>query len=151
MYGWTSIRAKAALHVYIEASGYGIASERRLGRQALMHESKIITLYMLQRAGRLLCASIAAMVQSVCKGRKLSIDAAELLGYAVKRNLGQPPLRAVPGIEERASIIGSVGQITSVANGMTMPIEVRFSAINEPVGGNYAFGEFLTATELGTS
>jgi hypothetical protein len=56
-----------------------------------MHESKIITLYMLQRAGRLLCASIAAMVRSVCKGRKLSIDAAELLGYAVKRNLGQPP------------------------------------------------------------
>jgi hypothetical protein len=32
-----------------------------------------------------------------------------------------------------------------------MPIEVRFSAINEPVGGDYAVGELLTGRELGTS
>jgi hypothetical protein len=88
-----------------------------------MHESKIITLYMLQRAGRLLYASNAVMVRSVCRGRKLSIDAAELLGYAAKRNLGQPHARRL--WYRGASVYYRLGRkITSVANGMTMPIEV---------------------------
>ena len=32
-----------------------------------------------------------------------------------------------------------------------MPIKVGFSAIDEPVSSNYAFGELLTARELGIS
>ena len=32
-----------------------------------------------------------------------------------------------------------------------MPIEVRFSAINEPVGDDDAIDELLTGRELGTS
>jgi hypothetical protein len=69
-----------------------------------MHESKIITLYMLQRAGRLLVRKQCGQSAGVYKGRKLSIDAAELRGYAVKRNSGQPQLLAHLGIDERAFI-----------------------------------------------
>jgi hypothetical protein len=36
-------------------------------------------------------------------------------------------------------------------SGMPMPIKVWFSAIGEPIGGNYAFGELLTFVEPGTS
>ena len=45
---------------------------------------------MLQRAGRLLSAGNAAKAWDGYKGRKLSIDAAGLLGYAVKRNSDEP-------------------------------------------------------------
>jgi|tagenome__1003787_1003787.scaffolds.fasta_scaffold17714330_1 hypothetical protein len=63
---------------------------------------------MLQRAGRLLYAGKAAQPWNIYKGRKLSIDAAGLLGYAVKRNSGEP-LCANPGIDARASVLCSAG------------------------------------------
>jgi hypothetical protein len=45
---------------------------------------------MLRRAGRLLPAGNAVKTWDLYKGRKLSIDAAGLLSYAVKRNSGEP-------------------------------------------------------------
>jgi hypothetical protein len=60
-------------------------------------------------------------------------------------------MRADPGIDERASIIGSAGRSPMPPTGTPMSIKVRLSAINEPVGGNYALGELLTLMELGSS
>jgi hypothetical protein len=111
---------------------------------------EIITLYILQRAGRLLCASNAAKARGIYKGDKLSIDVAERLGYAVKGSSASCHA-CRPGIDERASIIGSADRSPVPPMGVPMPIEVRFSAINEPVGGDYALGELSIAPELGSS
>jgi hypothetical protein len=45
----------------------------------------------------------------------------------------------------------SVSRTPVPSTEMPMPIELRFSAIDEAAGGNYALGELLTIGELGTS
>jgi hypothetical protein len=102
---------------------------------------------MLQQSGQLPHENNSDKAQGVYKGRKLSLDAAEVLRLRCEKKLGRAIVasrlryqradtRHVLGKQIAGAVTGNSGIVLAIA---------------EPVGGNYAFGGFLTATELSAS
>ena len=86
-------------------------------------------------------------VQGTYKGRKLSLDAAEVLRLRHEEELG-PTVIASRSRYQRVSAYYVIGkQVAGAAIGNSAIV----LAIVEPVGGNYAFEKFVTATELSAS
>jgi hypothetical protein len=113
----------------------------------LGHESEIITLYMLQQSGRLPYENNADKAQGFYKDRKLSLDADEVFQLCCEKKLGRAIVASRPRYQ-RADACHVFGkQIAGAVTGNSGLV----LAITEPVGGNYTFGGFLTATELSTS
>ena len=86
-------------------------------------------------------------MQCVDKGRKLSLDAAPLFQLRCDKKLG-PTIVAFRPRDQRVSAYHMIGKQTA---GTVMGNSGIGLAIVEPVGGNHAVGEFLTATEFGAS
>jgi hypothetical protein len=86
-------------------------------------------------------------VQYVYKGRKLSLNAAEVLQLRYEEGLGPTIIASRPGYQ-RVSTYHVLGKQTA---GVVTGNAGIVLAIAEPAGGNYAFGKFLTAAELSAS
>ena len=102
---------------------------------------------MLQQSGRLPYENNADKAQGVYKGRKLSLDAAEVLQLRCEKKLGRAIIASRPR-HQRVSAYNVLGKQVAGAAISNSKIVL---AIAEPVGGNYACGEFLTATEPGAA
>src|SRR4051794_24482385 len=102
---------------------------------------------MLQQSGQLPHENNSDKAQGVYKDRKLSLDAAEVLRLRCEKKLGRAIVASRPRYQraDTRHVLGK--QIAGAVTGNSGIV----LAIAEPVGGNYAFEEFLTATELSTS
>jgi hypothetical protein len=112
-----------------------------------VYEAKIITLHMLQQSGQPPHKNNVDKAQGVYKGRKLPLGATEVLQLSYEEEPG-PTIIASRSRYQRVSACHMLG---NQAAGATSGNSGTVLAIAEPVGGNYAFGEFVTATELGAS
>ena len=102
---------------------------------------------MLQQSGQLPYENNVDKAQGVYKGRKLSLDVAEVLQLRYEEEL-VPTIIAFRSRYQRVSAYHVIGKQTA---GAAIGNSGIVLAIAEPVGGNYAFEEFVTATELDAS
>jgi hypothetical protein len=102
---------------------------------------------MLQQSGQLSHKNNADKAQGVYKGRKSSLDAAEVLQLCCEEKLGSAAIVSRPRYQ-RVSAYHVLGEQTTAAVTGNAGIVL---AIDEPVSGKYAFGELLSGTELGIS
>ena len=104
-------------------------------------------MYMLQQSSQLPHENNADKAQYVYKGRKLSLDAAEVFQLRYEEELGPTIIASRPGYQPVSAYHVLGKQTAGVVTGNTRIV----LAIAEPAGGNDAFSKFLTAAELGAS
>jgi hypothetical protein len=93
---------------------------------------------MLQQSGQLPYENNADKAQGVYKGRKLSLDAAEVIQLRCEKKLGRAIVASRPRYQ-RADACHVLRK--QIAGAITGNLELVL-AIAEPVGGNYAFENF---------